>query len=188
VQCQVGGGVAGQRPHDPAERAADVRLQLGLGDPGLLEVQQPVEPVSCPFADELGGWRGWTGGEGDAQGRDRGDALGVELRAAVGDVGSPVVADDDRGGLAEGVQEADHVCDQMGHAVVLDRVRGRGLAVAAQIRGERVIPGGAQRGQLVPPGVPQLGEPVEQDDRGAVACLGEVHPETVDRDGPVGDC
>ena len=104
-----------------------------------------------------------------------------------GDRRPPVVARDHRRRLAEGVEEADDIADQMEQRVVLDRLRHRGLTVAALVGRDGVIAGLRQRDQLMAPRIPGLGEAVAEDDQRPLARLGHVHAQAVGLDESVGD-
>jgi len=73
---------------------------------------------------------------------------------------APVVADEDRGPLAERVQEATHVLAQRNDVVVLDCCRQGAEAVPAHVRCEHVIAGRDKRRHLPAPRERQLGKAV----------------------------
>ena len=71
-----------------------------------------------------------------------------------GDRRTPVVAGDDSGFLSKGVEEADHVTDEMHKRILIDGLRLVGLAVSAHVRGDDVEAFGGERLDLVTPGIP----------------------------------
>ena len=97
------------------------------------------------------------------------------------------MANDNDASLFEGSEQADHVADQVQHRIRRDVLRGVGLAVAALVRRNRVVPGFGERRQLVAPGIPALREAVEQDDKGTLPRLHDVHVDTVGLDRSVAD-
>jgi hypothetical protein len=97
------------------------------------------------------------------------------------------VPDERRRGLAERVDEAEHVVDERGHAVRGQLGGGGGPPVAAHVGGDGVVSGGGERGELVAPGIPELGEAVEEDDGRPLARLGQVQVDAVDGNHAMGD-
>ena len=61
-----------------------------------------------------------------------------------GDRRAPVVAGDDGGLLAQGIEHADHVADQMKQRVLVDGFGAVGLAVAAHVRRDGMKAGRGQ--------------------------------------------
>ncbi len=100
---------------------------------------------------------------------------------------APIVADHNRRLLTKRIQYADGVRSVVPHGVALDyrwRIR---PAIAPDIRRYSVVPGFRKRRKLVAPGVPQLGEAVQEEDKGTLARLGDVHLDAVGVDGPMTD-
>ncbi len=95
------------------------------------------------------------------------------------------MAGDDGGRLAQGIEQADHVADEMKQRVLVDRLGPVGLAIAAHVGRDGMVAGLGQRLQLMPPRVPGFGKAVAQHDQRAGALLGDVHLDAVGRDGPV---
>ena len=85
--------------------------------------------------------------------------------------------------VEEGDQVADDVEDGVGGWVGGDG----GVAVAAEVGGQRAEAAGGERGHLVAPGEPQLREAVDEEDRrpGGRAALGDVERDAVDVRSPV---
>ena len=63
--------------------------------------------------------------------------------------------------LAERVEQADHIANQMKLRVALHIVRAVGSAVAALVGGDGMEASLRERRELVPPGVPASREPVQ---------------------------
>src|SRR5512147_2662725 len=95
--------------------------------------------------------------------------------AVEGDVRSPVVPNDDRTLLAERMQEANYISNQLEHVVRLDPGRLIGLTEATLIRCHDVVSGVGECGELMSPGIPALGKSMAQDDERTVSQLGNVH-------------
>ena len=83
---------------------------------------------------------------------------------------APVVPGDHRRSLAERVEQADHVADQVQERVLLDLLRRVGLAVAAHVGRDGVEAGLGQGAELVAPGVPGFGKAVAEDDERPAPC------------------
>lgn len=116
-----------------------------------------------------------------------GHALGMELRAGPRDAGTNVMADQHRLIGAQGIDQAEQVVDLVAQAVARDRLRRIGVAIAAEIRGNRVIAGGCQRRELMPPGVPELWPAVNQHHQRPRTRLGDMHADPVGFNAPVRD-
>jgi hypothetical protein len=88
---------------------------------------------------------------------------------------------------AEVVEERDHVADKMEDGVGLWVGGDGGVAVAAEVGGQRAEAAGGERGHLVAPREPQLREAVDEEDRrpGGGAALGDVEGNAVDVRRPV---
>ena len=95
---------------------------------------------------------------------------------------APVMARDDRRRLAERVDQADDVTDEVKHRVLIDRLRPVGPSVPAHVGRHRAKARLGERGQLVAPRVPRLGKAVAKDDERAHARLGDVHLDAVGLD------
>ena len=96
-----------------------IALELGLGDARLLEVEL-IEQRVVGLRHRRGRAHGRARPERDAQADDGAEAVGPQQRSVPGDRRAPVVAGDHRLSLAERVEQADHVADQ-----VQERVLGR---------------------------------------------------------------
>ena len=83
------------------------------------------------------------------------------------DRAAPVVPDDRRVALAEGVDQPFDVGDQLRHGVRGHAGRLLALVVAAEI-GRHDPEARRERGDLVAPRVPELGKAVQQDDERTV--------------------
>jgi hypothetical protein len=103
----------------------------------------------------------------------------MQLGEAIGDLGAPVVAHDERRLLADGVEQPDDIGDEVEHAVRLDTRWRIGPPAPSEVGGHHVVAGVGQAGQLVPPRVPQLRHPVDEQHQRPVACLGDVHRDAV---------
>nr|AWS27290.1 FunU2 [Streptosporangium sp. KD35] len=174
----AGGGhrVAGERGVEPGQPAADVRFDLGLGPAGLLEVADVELLLAAHPGEDLAGPGPAPRRVGDAQQPDRGEHLRPDQGAAGGDVRTPVVTDDDRGLLAEGVHHRDVVLDQFQHPVGRHPIRPGRTAVSAHVHRHRPVSGRGQCRQLVAPGVPGLRKPVHQQHQRPGAPLHQMGP------------
>ena len=95
---------------------------------------------------------------------------------------------DDHGfALAKRVQQPDHVADQVEHRVLVDRLGGVGLSVAAHVGRHDPVAGLGQGNELVPPRVPRLRKAVAEQHERALARLGQVHLDAVRLDALVLD-
>ncbi len=97
------------------------------------------------------------------------------------------MADDHRFLLAERVEQADEVAEQVELRILLHRRRAVGLAVAAQVGSDGVVAGRGQGGELKAPGVPRLREAVQQHHQRTFALFGDVRLDAVGLYEPVGD-
>ncbi len=104
-----------------------------------------------------------------------------------GDRRAPVMADDDRPLGPEGVDDPDHVADQMKERIFLDLLRTVGLSVAAHVRRHRMIAGIGERLQLRPPGIPGFRKPVAEQDERPFARLRQMDADSVRLDRPMCD-
>ena len=95
---------------------------------------------------------------------------------------APVVADNDRLLLAEGMHQGDDVAGQMQDRIGGDVLRCIARAIAALIGCDDPESGIGERRNLVAPRVPGLGESVAQHDQRPVAGLGNVQFDVVDFD------
>ena len=175
-----GRSVARGGVEEPAERSADVALELGLGDARLLEVEQ-VEHCVVGAAITVVGRDGAARRVRHAQADD---ARGSGRAAAAPRATRPARPSRGRRStavlLAERVEQADHVADEVQLRVLVDRLGAVGLrrsrACRARRRGSRRA---ASAGELVAPRVPGLGEAVAEQDERARALLGDVHADAV---------
>ncbi len=99
------------------------------------------------------------------------------------------MAGDDRGGGVEDIEEADDVADEMELRVLIDRLGGIGLPVAALVGRNDVVARVGQRADLVAPRVPALRKAVAQHDERPVCRtgFGDVHVDPVGVDETVRD-
>ena len=140
-----GRGASPEPEYDQAaDRGAHVALELGLRHARGLEVEL-VEHRRASFWGMT-----WSGApaarpERHAQPDHAAEAIRPQQRGVPCDRRAPVVAGDDRGRLAERVEQPDHVADQMEQRVLVDRLRRVGLAVAAHVGRHRVVAGIGQR-------------------------------------------
>jgi hypothetical protein len=114
--------VAGSGVHEEAHGAADVGLELGFGDAGLLEVEDVEEPALEHGLHHLERRHGAAREVGDAHGDDGAEAVRVKDGGIPGHGGAPIVPGDHGRLFAEGVEEADDITDQVLHAIGLDFV------------------------------------------------------------------
>ena len=97
------------------------------------------------------------------------------------------MAGDDGRVCAERIDEAGHVADEVQERVLVDLARPIGLPISPHFGRHGVEAGARERGKLVSPRIPGLGEAVAEDRQRSPALLGDVHPDAVRRDEPVGD-
>ena len=89
------------------------------------------------------------------------------------------MADDDGGRRAQGIENADHVADEMQDRVLVDRLRRIALAVAAHIGRDNAKTGGSKRVDLMPPREPGFRKAVHQQHQRPLALLGDVEADPV---------
>src|SRR3984893_3325577 len=184
-----------------AQRSADIALEFGLSNAGLLEVKRVVEIPGGDLPRHLGRLerRGLTIGHphylrmfGAARSRRKPsrherrievdyacDPRRRTHRALPADKTAPVMADDRAPVDFERVEHSNDVVDQFAHPVSLDRLRTIGFTVAALVGRDSAKAGGGECGNLMAPGVPELGEAVAENHREALARLDDVHPDAV---------
>ena len=99
---------------------------------------------------------------------------------------APVVADDHRLSLAQRVEQADHVADQMQQRVLVDRLGPVGLAIAAHV-GRDGVEAGLRRARASwwRQEYQDFGKAVAEEDQRPLALLGDVHADAVGLDGRV---
>ncbi|MNE09311.1 hypothetical protein D3C80_1019840 [compost metagenome] len=97
------------------------------------------------------------------------------------------MADDDRGGFAQGLHQADDVTHRLAHVVGLDRSRAVGHAETSQVRSDHPIASSCQGRDLSSPHVPEVGESMQEDDQRPLAFLDVVHPDAVHINEVVGE-
>ena len=179
---RAGGGV-----EHHAQHAARVGIELALGLPGLLEIEDVEEALAGHGLHQLRGRHGRAWNEGHRHADHAAEAIGPQQRGAPRHDGSPVVADDHGGLGAEGIEQARHVAHQVEDGVGVDGFGGLGLAVATHVGRHGVVARRSQRRELMPPRVPELGEAVTQEHQRAFAGLRHVHLDAVGLDGAVTD-
>jgi hypothetical protein len=86
----------------------------------------------------------------------------------------------------EFMDECDDVADEVEDRILLDAIRAVGGAVAALVRCDYVVSSSSECGDLVPPGVPRLRPAVQEQDKGALALLDDVHVDSIQPDVTVG--
>ena len=87
--------------------------------------------------------------------------------------------DDDGGRRTQGIENADHVADEMQDRVLVDRLRRIALAVAAHIGGDDAEAGGSERIDLMPPREPGFRKTVHQQHQRPLALLGDVEVDAI---------
>ena len=172
VEIAAGGEV------EPPQRALDVLLQLGLGHAGLLEVLQ-VEVGDAELLQRRQEVDIARRRVGHAHAAHRGEEIGPPQRSMPGDRRAPVVTDDHGLGLAERLDQLDHVADQVEQRVGVDRLGRLGAAVAAHVGRDAAEAGGADRLELMPPRVPALRPAMAEQHQRAAAGLGVAHVDAV---------
>ena len=160
------------------QRAADVLLQLGLGHAGLLEILQ-VEVGDAELLQRRQDVDIARRRVGHAHGAHRGKEIGPPQGCMPGDRRAPVVADDDRLGLAERLHQLGHVAHQMQQRVLVDRLGRLGAAVAAHVGRHAAKAGRAHRRELMPPRVPALRPAMAEQHQRTAADLGVAHLDVV---------
>ena len=155
-------GESGDRVQ-PAQDPARVGVELALGDPRFLEVEDVIKVVAVGLLHRLERRGPGPAAVRHAHRDQAGEAVGMEEKAVPRHQRAPVVADDHRRLLAERIDDSDHIRREVLDVVGIDLARLVALAVAAQIRGDRVIARLRERRQLVPPRIPGLGKAVEQE-------------------------
>ena len=116
---------------------------------------------------------------------DRPEAVGPHESGLPGDAGAPIMPDDDGGRRAQGIENADHVADEMQDRVLVDRLRRVALAVAAHVGGDDTEAGGSKRVDLMPPGEPGFRKAMHQQHQRPLALLGDVEVDAVAFDDPL---
>src|SRR5882757_11536422 len=84
------------------------------------------------------------------------------------------------------MDECDDVADQVEYRILVNGIRAVGGAVAALVRRDYAVSSGRERVDLVPPGVPGLRPAVQEQDKGPIALLGDVHVDSIEPDVAVG--
>src|SRR6266852_6912859 len=84
------------------------------------------------------------------------------------------------------MDECDDVADEVEYRILVNGIRAVGGAVAALVRRDYAVSSGRERVDLVPPGVPGLRPAVQEQDKGPLAMLGDVHVDSIERDVTVG--
>jgi hypothetical protein len=97
------------------------------------------------------------------------------------------VPGDDRLLLAERVDKAENIADQVQQRVLVDRLGTVGPAITAHVGRHGVKSSRRQGGELMAPGVPALGKAVTQHDQRTLALLRQVHMNSVCLDGSMPD-
>jgi hypothetical protein len=169
--------------HHP-QRRVDVGLELLLRDTRLLEVDL-VEAVAGLRPDRLQRGSRAARGVRHRQPDHAADQVGPHQGGLPGDGCAPVVTDDHGRALAQRVDQADDVTDEVVNRVVVDAFRLVGLPVAPLVGRHHVVAGVGEGGDLVAPGVPRLRPAVQQQHERSFAAFGNVHPDAVGLDEPV---
>ena len=167
---------AAQAAHHPAHGSGGVAVEFGVGDAGLLEIEDVEEVLAERVAERLRRRHLRAGQRRDAQRGDGRDPVGVQQWRVPHHDGTPVVADPDGALGADVVEQADDVGGQLVDVVGLDRLRTRRAAVAALIGCQHVVAGVGEDRNLVSPRVGQFGKAVGQDHHGCAALAGLDHP------------
>ena len=169
-----------------ADRAADGPAVPGAKD-GLRQPRQ-LEEEHVPAARELTAVRPQVLREDRRVRTVEHDEpprrLRVVHREGPRDGTPPVVSDDRRFPLAEGLDQPAHVGDQLGQRVGRDPLGLVALVVAAQVRRDDAKTW-RERRDLVTPRIPALRKAVQEDDERPVAVDGTVQPDAVRLDEPV---
>ena len=92
---------------------------------------------------------------------------------------APVMTDDDRFFLPEGMDQTDYVSNQLENIVGFNGFRTIGFSVPPLVRSNSVIPRFSQGRKLMPPGVPQFRKSMAHNDQGAFSLLGNLHLDAV---------
>ena len=117
-----------------------------------------------------------------AQADNRPKAVRTEQGAVPGNGAAPVVADNDRGRLSQGIEYAHHVADEVEQGVLVHSLRLFRQAIASHVGGDRPEARVAKRLQLVPPRIPGLRKAMTEQNERTSALFGDVHLDAVGRD------
>jgi hypothetical protein len=82
----------------------------------------------------------------------------------------------------KGVEQADHVANEVEESILIDRVRAITLAIAAHVRRHDMEAGLSQRRELVAPGIPALWEAVTEEDKRPYSLLSDMHAQAIGLD------
>jgi len=81
------------------------------------------------------------------------------------------MADNESCGRFQRVEQARQVADQMEDGILIDRLGGVALAIAAHVQRDGVEAGGGERVDLVAPGIPGFRKAVAHQHEGPLALL-----------------
>ena len=178
-------GPSPEFPYSTPRRKARASLSRSASaTPGRLEIEL-VEHRILGLRHHRGGThrRAWS--ERYAERDHAPEAIRAEQRRVPRHRSAPVVAYDHRVIFPQRVEQPHHIASQMKQRVLVDRLRGVGLAVAAHVRRHRMVAGFGQGTKLMAPGVPGFRKPVTQQNQRSTAHLGDVHPNAVGLDHPM---
>ena len=157
------------------EGTAEVPLELGLGDAGLLEVQHVEEVPGVELVEHVDHRDAHGRHVRHAESRDGSNLVGVEERGAPHDRRAPVVADEHDRPVVEGRGHRGDVAGKLAERVPLDLRRHGAAAVAAHVQCRDPVPSLGQVGDLVAPRRGQLGPTRNAEDRRTAP--GDLHPQ-----------
>src|SRR5919108_1910505 len=179
--AHLGRGIPRRRVEEHAYGPADIGLELRLSLARCLEVELIKLVLARHALHRLCGAdiRPGAAYVGDAEQDDSLEDVRPQQGAVPGDGSPPVVADDGRPLLPQGMHEPHDISRQLEDVIGLDGLGPVGMAIATLVRCHHAVPRRRQRRQLVPPGVPTLREAMAQDDQRALALLGDMHPDPV---------
>ena len=180
--------VARDVPIEAAQRAADVAAEFGVGDAGLLKVEDVVKVALRRGAHHARVGRiGRRGKNGVLTPTTAATRCGAS--SAICQTTSPPQSWPTMAALldAERVEQPGEVADEVMDAVLLDGGGRVGVAVAALVRRDGAEARIGQGAQLMAPRIPQLRKAVAQEHRKAAARLDDVHADAVGVDVLVGE-
>lgn len=175
-------GLSRSGEEDFPQRLSNVPLQFCLGDAGFLEVEY-VELCLIGLREDAGWRHGWLGHHRNADRDHAAEAVGPHLRRLPRDRRAPVVADDEGGLCAEGVQERDHIPDKVKQGVFVDRRGAFRMPISAHVRRHRTKSGLGQRRDLMTPGVGRFRKAVAEEDKWPFSLFDDIHPDRSRLDG-----
>ena len=147
----------------------DVVLEFGLGHTRGLEIEL-IEDRVVGLRHDGGRADRTAWPERDTEADHAAEAVGAQQRCMPRHRRAPVVTGDDRLLGTQGVEQTDHVADQMKERVLVDRLGAIGPAVAAHVGATAWNPASASAGSWCRQEYQDLGKPWHSTTNGPVPC------------------